>query len=113
MDTYGHIHKALQPQYLNILENKVRTLLYVGDVDGDCTFLEHLWFVEDLGLKMPEPLKQWLYFENDGTTQVGGVQKVLYHNDTPLWYVTLSKNLTLEEISWSKRLIKQMVCVHL
>ncbi|KAG5448137.1 Lysosomal protective protein [Clonorchis sinensis] len=88
-DTYGHIHKALQPQYLNILEHKVRTLLYVGDVDGDCTFLEHLWFVEDLELKMPEPLKQWLYLENDGTKQVGGVQKVLYHNDTPLWYVTV------------------------
>ncbi|TGZ68626.1 hypothetical protein CRM22_004157 [Opisthorchis felineus] len=87
--SYRMTYNALQAQYMKILAYKVPTLLYAGDVDTACNYLGILWFVDDLGLKMHKPLKQWLYLDRDGTRQVGGVQKTLYLNETPLWYVTV------------------------
>ncbi|KAG5448136.1 Lysosomal protective protein [Clonorchis sinensis] len=87
--SYTMTYNALQAQYMKILAYKVPTLLYAGDVDTACNYLGILWFVDDLGLKMHKPLKQWLYLDKDGTMQVGGVQKTLYLAETPLWYVTV------------------------
>ncbi|CAL8082627.1 unnamed protein product [Calicophoron daubneyi] len=86
---YRRNYKDLSPQYIQILKSKVPVLLFSGDVDSVCNYFGTLWFVDGLSLKTEKPLKHWLYTDRDGTSQVGGVHKVMRLDETDLWYVTI------------------------
>ncbi|VDP85227.1 unnamed protein product [Echinostoma caproni] len=68
---------------------QVPTLIYNGDVDMACNYFGDLWFVDSLGLTVTQNLTRWLYVDYDGTKQVGGTFKILKHDATPLWFVTV------------------------
>ncbi|CAL8082630.1 unnamed protein product [Calicophoron daubneyi] len=86
---YVRTYKDLSAQYIRILNSKIRVLLYSGDVDMACNYFGNLWFVDSLPATLKQPLRRWLYTEEDGTLQVGGFHKLLYLNGTHLWYMTI------------------------
>lgn len=52
---------------------KVRLLVYNGDLDTACNFLGNQWFVDGLGAQDEVQWRPWLYF--DGSDQIAGFIK--------------------------------------
>ncbi|KAL7056413.1 hypothetical protein AAHC03_020948 [Spirometra sp. Aus1] len=72
---YKRVYRDLTQQYLSLLQQKIRILIYNGDVDMACNFLGDEWFVNALGLPLVKPRVAWYYNATDGTRQVGGFTK--------------------------------------
>ncbi|MEE6520714.1 hypothetical protein FKM82_018640 [Ascaphus truei] len=72
---YGREVMSVDTQYKELLKKKkYRVLVYNGDVDMACNFLENEWFVDSLNQKLQVHRRPWLYNEGE-QQQIGGYVK--------------------------------------
>jgi cathepsin A (carboxypeptidase C) len=70
--SYGRQYSDLAPQYLKVLDQGHRVLVFNGDLDIACNHLGDMWFVEDLQQPLQEAYKSWTYTAEDDSRQIAG-----------------------------------------
>ncbi|XP_069112455.1 lysosomal protective protein-like isoform X1 [Argopecten irradians] len=73
---YKTLYSSMREQYLKVLSQKKRVMVYNGDVDMACNFLGDEWFVNSLGQKVVKDRSIWHVKTSDGE-QVAGFVKVM------------------------------------
>lgn len=73
---YHRIYNDMAQTYISMLNNlgqKIRILVYNGDLDTACNFLGNQWFVDNLGAEDEVAWRPWIY--SDGSEQIAGFIK--------------------------------------
>ncbi|VDO06327.1 unnamed protein product [Rodentolepis nana] len=88
---YKRVYLDLSKQYKSLVEQKVRTHIFNGDVDMACNAIGDEWFVNDLGFPLTIPHHPWFFNATDGTRQIGGYTKTFYEptSNTTLTFSTV------------------------
>ena len=59
-NTYRHEYQAMNNFYKTLLNEKIRILVYNGDLDLACNFLGDQWFVDSLKEPLKRAKRPWL-----------------------------------------------------
>ncbi|KAM3183982.1 hypothetical protein ACTXT7_009263 [Hymenolepis weldensis] len=88
---YVRVYRDLSKQYKSLVEQKVRTHIFNGDVDMACNAIGDEWFVNDLGFPLTIPRHPWFFNATDGTRQIGGYTKTFHEpaSNTTLTFSTV------------------------
>nr|CDS33297.1 lysosomal protective protein [Hymenolepis microstoma] len=88
---YSRVYLDLSKQYRSLVEQKVRTHIFNGDVDMACNAIGDEWFVNDLGFPLTIPHHPWFFTATDGTRQIGGYTKTFHEpaSNTTLTFSTV------------------------
>nr|CAH8865608.1 unnamed protein product [Trichobilharzia regenti] len=86
---YIRTYDDLSEQYMKLLQSRISTLIYNGDIDVAFNYLGGEMFVDNLKLKPTLSRRFWLYTESDGTKQIGGYWKMFESHGSILTYATV------------------------
>lgn len=74
-NTYQREYTNMDSFYKRLLAQKVRILVYNGDLDLACNFLGDQWFVNDLKAPLVSAKRPWLVVDEKGQNQIAGFVK--------------------------------------